>query len=251
MFPALQALVLVGRAPGFERAGRTGREIAIVIDIVPAVRTHLSSGQMLAGRTGVAVIPDVVDEVGHGEEAALGVAGCLCLGNAGQNSAAFAGQHLVAVVIAAVGQHGDLLASGRIQRLLPHRGQLRPVGADVGDLVRDDQMVLGIDGHLDIVADDAGALAAGRHRPGVGIGQGDLVVGRCFDLPSHLLEGLHLPPQALDLLLEPNRLGLGDIIVLPVRGRAPPDSARCWPPPARCAWRPGCADRRIGGSRHC
>ena len=32
---------------------------------------------------------------------------------------------------------------------------MRPVGADVGDLVRDDQMVLGIDGHLDIVADDA------------------------------------------------------------------------------------------------
>ena len=108
VFPALQALVFVGRASGFERAGRTGREIAIVIDIVLAVRTHLSSGQVLASRTGVAVILGVVDEVGHGEEAALGVAGCLCLGDAGQNSAALAGQHLVAVVIAAVGQHRDL-----------------------------------------------------------------------------------------------------------------------------------------------
>ena len=67
-----------------------------------------------------------------------------------------------------------------------------------------------------LVADDAGALAAGRHRPGVGIGQGNLLVGRCIHLPSHLPEGLHLPPQAFDLLLEPNRLGLGHIIVLSV-----------------------------------
>jgi hypothetical protein len=94
---------------------------------------------------------------------------------------------------------------------------LRPVAANIGDLVRDDQMVLGIDGHLDIVADDAGALAAGRHRPGVGIGQGDLSVRRSLDLLAHLLEGLHLPPQALDLLFEAHRLGLGDIIVLSVR----------------------------------
>ena len=139
------------------------------------------------------------------------------LGMQGRTAGALAGQHLVAVVIAAVGQHREFLASGRIQRLLPHRGQLRPVAADIGDLVRDDQMVLGIDGHLNIVADDAGALAAGRHRPGVGIGQGNLFVGRGFDLSVHLLEGLHLPPQALDLLLEAHCLGLGDIIVLPIR----------------------------------
>ena len=40
----------------------------------------------------------------------------------------------------------------------------------------------------DIVADGAGALAAGRHRARVGIGQGDLLVGHYLDLPSHLLE---------------------------------------------------------------
>ena len=74
-----------------------------------------------------------------------------------------------------------------------------------------------IDGHLNIVADDTGALAAGRHRAGIGIGQGNLVVGRGFDLSVHLLERLHLSPQALDLLLEAHCLGLGDIIVLPIR----------------------------------
>ena len=77
-------------------------------------------------------------------------------------------------------------------------------------------MVLGVDGDLHIVADDAGALAAGRHRTGVGIGQRDLLVGRGLDLLAHLLQGLHLPAQAGDLLLQADRLGLGDIAVLTV-----------------------------------
>jgi hypothetical protein len=38
-------------------------------------------------------------------------------------------------------------------------------------------MMLGVDGDLNIVADNARAraLAAGRHRPGVGIGQGNRI----------------------------------------------------------------------------
>ena len=47
VFPALQALMLVGRAPGLERAGRTGGEVAVMIDIVLSVRTHLSPRQVL------------------------------------------------------------------------------------------------------------------------------------------------------------------------------------------------------------
>ncbi|OAP50123.1 hypothetical protein ATC00_09105, partial [Sinorhizobium americanum] len=40
---------------------------------------------------------------------------------------------------------------------------------------------------------------------------------RCgLDLLADLPEGLHLPAQAFDLLLEAHRLGLGDIAVLPV-----------------------------------
>ena len=75
--------------------------------------------------------------------------------------------------------------------------------------MRDDQMALGVDGDLHIVADNAGALAAGRHRAGVGIGQRDLFVGRGLNLLTNLPEGPHLPPQALDLCL-------GHFAVLPV-----------------------------------
>jgi hypothetical protein len=64
---------LPGRAAGLEQAGRAGGEVAIVVDIVLSVRTHLSPGQTLAGRTCVAVLLGVVDEVRHGEEATLGV----------------------------------------------------------------------------------------------------------------------------------------------------------------------------------
>jgi hypothetical protein len=48
---------------------------------------------------------------------------------------------------------------------------LRPIAADIGHVMGDDQMVLGIDGDLHIVADNASALTAGRHRAGIGIGQ--------------------------------------------------------------------------------
>ena len=79
----------------------------------------------------------------------------------------------------------------------------------------DDQMVLGIDSDLHVVPDDAGAQAAGRHRAGIGIGQGNLFVGRGLDLLTNLLEGLHLPPQALDSP-EADCLCLSNIAVLPV-----------------------------------
>ena len=59
-------------------------------------------------------------------------------------------------------------------------------------------------------------LPGGRHRAGIGIGQGDLFVGRGLNLLANLPEGLHLPLQALDLLLEADCLCFGHIAVLPV-----------------------------------
>jgi hypothetical protein len=89
---------------------------------------------------------------------------------------------LFAAEVAAIGD--DIEASGfqRRFRLLGHVGELRPVGADVGHLMRDDQMMLGVDGDLDVVAYDARASAARRHRTGIRIGQRYLLV-RCGDHP--------------------------------------------------------------------
>src|SRR5262249_48282557 len=63
-------------------------------------------------------------------------------------------------------------------------------------------MVLAVDGDLYIVADSSGPFAAGRHRTGIGIGQRDLLVGCVLNRLLHYLQGLHLPAQAGNLLLE-------------------------------------------------
>src|SRR5436190_4521952 len=45
-----------------------------------------------------------------------------------------------------------------------HMRELRPVGSDVCYLVRDDQMVLGVDGDLHVVTHDTGASSTRCHR---------------------------------------------------------------------------------------
>jgi len=193
MLPALESLVLRGRAFALERASRTGRKIAVVVDVVMSIGARLSLGQAFAGRAGIVIVFRVINEISNGEEAKLVVAGGHCLGNAGQDASSFASQHLLAAIIASVSQHGDFFAFDGLEGFATHKSQLRPVRADVGDFVRDDEMMLGVNSDLDIVADDAGAFAAGRHRAGVGIGERNLFVGCRFHLPLHLFERLHLP----------------------------------------------------------
>ena len=86
-------------------------------------------------------------------------------------------------------------------------GELRSVSAVIGYLMHDDQMMLGFDRNLDVVANDAGAAAAGRHRAGIGIGQRDLLVRGGEHLLPETLEPPHLLLQRLDLLFEAVRLG--------------------------------------------
>jgi hypothetical protein len=76
---------------------------------------------------------------------------------------------LFAVEVTAVGDGIELLHAQRRLGLVGHMGELRSVGSVVGYLMHDDQMMVGLDGNLDVVADDAGTAAAGRHRTGIGI----------------------------------------------------------------------------------
>ncbi len=88
--------------------------------------------------------------------------------------------------------------------------------ADVGHFVGGDQMVLGVDRDLDVVADHPRALAVGRHGPAVRIGQRDLLVGRGMHFRLQGLERAHLLAQGCDLLRQPHGLGLGQLALLPV-----------------------------------
>src|SRR6188472_4613500 len=74
--------------------------------------------------------------------------------------------------------------------------------------MRDDQMMCGVDGDLDVVANDPRAAAAGRHRAGIRIGQRYLLVRCGKHLHLENLEPLHLLLQHRDLLFQAARLGL-------------------------------------------
>lgn len=72
--------------------------------------------------------------------------------------------------------------------------------------MRDDQVVLDVDSDLHVVADDAGATTARRHRAAVGIGERDLLVGRGQHALLVRRELLHLVLERGQLLLEVHRL---------------------------------------------
>ena len=76
---------------------------------------------------------------------------------------------MLAAEVTSVSDGIELLRSQRRFGILSYRRELRPVGPDVGYLMRDDQMMCGVDGDLDVIADDTGASTAGRHRAGIRI----------------------------------------------------------------------------------
>ena len=119
-----------------------------------------------------------------------------------------AGLDLRSVVVAAVGHRLQGGLAHGLSCSLRHRAELRPVASDVGHLVGDDQVVLGVHCGLDVVADDASGLAVRGHRAGVGVSQRELAIGLRLQLLLCLVELAHLPPQSIDLVLQPLRLGL-------------------------------------------
>src|SRR3979409_2746722 len=77
-------------------------------------------------------------------------------------------QDLPAAEVAAVGDGIEVLRFQCRFRLLGRVRKLRSVGPDIGHLMCDDQMMLGVDGDMHVVADDTGASAARGHRAGIG-----------------------------------------------------------------------------------
>ena len=139
--------------------GQTGFEVRVPID------------QALARRTSVFVLIRHIDEVLLAE-APVGLAvGGQRLRDVGGDARLLALQDLVTLEVATIGNDREVLDARGFAGALRHRRQLGPVVADVGDFVRDDQVVFVIDRSLDVVANNAGAPAAGGHGPCIRIGQ--------------------------------------------------------------------------------
>ena len=73
VLPALDPLYLVRPTFRLEKTNEAGGQMAVLVDVVAAVRPDKPSRQMLTGWAGVMILLGVVDEVLPGEQAALGV----------------------------------------------------------------------------------------------------------------------------------------------------------------------------------
>src|SRR5262249_10778952 len=103
MLPALDDPPLGRRAPGSERTGRAGAQVAVAVKVFRVIYAAMNFGEFCARWAGVMVMLGIVDEVLPGEQTALGPARRQGLGHDRCDARAFAGQDLVAVEVAAVG----------------------------------------------------------------------------------------------------------------------------------------------------
>ena len=134
-------------------------------------------GEPFTGRANVNVLLRHVTEVLFAEPPSDVDARGHRLGQRDRDARFLARQNLLAVEVAAIGDGIEVLHFQRRLRPLGHGRKLRPVVTDVGHLMRDDQMMLGVDRDLDVVADEYRSL--GRSSPSSGnwlVRQRDLLV---------------------------------------------------------------------------
>src|SRR5437588_11795224 len=149
------------RAPGSERTGEAGAQVAIAVEIFRMIHTAMDFGEFCARRASVVVVLGVVDEVLPGEEAALGAARRQGLWHNWRDPRTFAREDLVAVEVAAVGHGGDLVAARGLLCLERHGRKLLAVVPLISHLVRHDHIELGIDCALNVGADVGRLLTTG------------------------------------------------------------------------------------------
>src|SRR6476646_840089 len=82
------------------------------------------------------------------------------------------------------------------------------VRTNIGHLMGNNEMVLGVDGTLYIVTDHPAASASGSHRASIGISQRYLLVLRLHHLSVQIVQARYILAQRCNLLVEPSDLGL-------------------------------------------
>lgn len=176
--PAFESAITARGAATAYRAARAGRTpVSIQLEAIFHRREALDC--TLPSRTLVLIISGYVDEVLFTKTPFSLAAGGHRLGHEGSNARLLACQDFHPAEVASVGNDVKVFRPGGFASLLGHRGERRAVMADVGDFVRNDQVVPGIDRRLHVVADYAGAFAAGGHGACVRVGERDLPI-RCF-----------------------------------------------------------------------
>ena len=100
------------------------------------------------------------------------------------------------VIVAAIGDGLDGVSTESFFGLLSHAGELVTVIHSIGDFVSDDEVVLGLDSALHVIANGSCCFACPLHSARIGIGERNLCVFRLCKLRSDRF-------HALDFLFQP------------------------------------------------
>src|SRR6056297_2418831 len=168
ILPAADTPVPAGRTLWFDGAVTAGGA-PVAVDGLAGFLAGKAVGQPLAGRTPVLVILGDVGKRTAIEEATCLVPRGLRLREIGLDPGLLAGADLIAIVVAAVGDHLERLGAQCRLCLAGQRRELPPITAHIADLVGDDQVMAAVYRALDVVADDP--AATGVHGASIGIGQ--------------------------------------------------------------------------------
>src|SRR5262249_12030144 len=162
VFPTCDPTLLTCRALALERARLTVvRPIAAQCLAVLYVRIVI--GQPLTSWTNINIVGRDIDEVLLAETARRLGTRSLRLRQRNSDACLLAGADLLARVVAAIGHSIERLNTQLGSRLLGYIRELMAVRADVRHLVGHNEMALGVNRSLDVVADDTGVLAARCH----------------------------------------------------------------------------------------
>ena len=179
------SLPAVHRARG---TGAAGILVEVDADELAAFLPGKAFLQLLIGGAAIGVGLRLMHEHSLAPEAARLSRRCVGLGHHRDDASFGAGADLLALIIPTISQGDHFGGAGLGLCGSGHLQQVRAVMPAVGHRIRDDDVVLGIDGCLHIVTDDAAMIAAGRHGAGIRIGQRYLLIGSRLQLPANLLE---------------------------------------------------------------
>ena len=206
------------RACRLERTG-SARICPIPAHVLAVFHGCHSIGELLPGRAAINILISQINKILLAETAFRFGTGCHRLRQRHGDAGVLARLDLLAVEVTAIGDGLEFLDLQRFFGRLRRIRELRAIRAHIRYLVRDDQMVLGVDRRLHIVADDAGAAPAGRHRAAVGIGERNLLIGRGQNLLLDSRQLRHFRSQLLEFLFVTHLLQRDDFRwILPVGG---------------------------------
>ncbi len=131
-----------------------------------------SIGQHGPSRTAIGILVCVIGELRFGEQTSFLVARRVGLRHIRRNPSVQTPLHLGPIVVVHISDHVHRIDREHLLYPYSYRRQLGAIGDFVRDLMLDDQLVLAIHGHLDVVAHLSPLRH--RHRTTVGIGQREL-----------------------------------------------------------------------------